>query len=451
MNTQGIVTRKELGAKQQLPSQANVISQIKVGIWIYLILLLFEGALRKWFLPSLATPLLVIRDPVAMGVIFLAIYYRLAYWNIYLIITLFVGLFSLSLSLLAGHGNIYVSLYGLRPMLIHFPFIFVIASVFDRSDVEKVGKFLLWVTPFMTLLIALQFYSPQSAWVNRGVGGDIAGAGFSGAMGYFRPPGTFSFTNGNTLFYSLVACFIFYFWLVKSNVSKGILLFATIGAIIAIPLSISRAYFFQFLITLGFSSVCLLTNQKMIGKGISILLIGVLISLILSQFSFFQTGIEAFTARFENANKAEGGVSRVIGDRFLGGLFSAIADAGDQPIWGYGLGMGSNVGSMLLTGEKAFLIAEGEWARVVGEMGPLLGLILIFMRVSLGINVFMNSIQSIGNSHFLPWILMSFGFLEIAIAGWSQATSLGFSIITSGLVLASFQKPKKIPVTVELS
>ncbi|MEL6721102.1 MAG: hypothetical protein AAFP82_20545, partial [Bacteroidota bacterium] len=196
MSIQEIAIRKELSLGQQQPYQTNAIKQIKIGIWIYLILLLFEGALRKWFLPSLATPLLVVRDPVAIGIIFLAIYHRLVYWNIYLIITLLIGLFSLSLSLLVGHGNIYVSLYGLRPILLHFPFAFVIASVFDRTDVEKVGKFLLWLTPFMTFLIALQFYSPQSAWVNRGIGGDIAGAGFSGAMGYFRPPGTFSFTNG---------------------------------------------------------------------------------------------------------------------------------------------------------------------------------------------------------------------------------------------------------------
>ena len=39
---------------------------LKIGIWIYFYLLIFEGALRKWFLPSLATPLLVVRDPVAL-------------------------------------------------------------------------------------------------------------------------------------------------------------------------------------------------------------------------------------------------------------------------------------------------------------------------------------------------------------------------------------------------
>ncbi len=35
---------------------------LKKGIWLYFFLLLFEGALRKWVLPSLSAPLLIVRD-----------------------------------------------------------------------------------------------------------------------------------------------------------------------------------------------------------------------------------------------------------------------------------------------------------------------------------------------------------------------------------------------------
>ena len=45
--------------------------RIKTLIWIYFWLLIFEGALRKWFLPSLSSPLLLVRDPVALFAIFL--------------------------------------------------------------------------------------------------------------------------------------------------------------------------------------------------------------------------------------------------------------------------------------------------------------------------------------------------------------------------------------------
>ncbi|MEM8525749.1 MAG: hypothetical protein AAGG68_13995 [Bacteroidota bacterium] len=416
---------------------------IKNLIWVYFILLLFEGALRKWFLPSLSTPLLVVRDPIAIGIIFFSIYYRLIYWNFYLVLILLISLVSMVASLLFGHGNLYVAIYGLRPLLLHFPLIFIVGTLLRQTDVEKIGKFILWLVLPMTLLVILQFYSPQSAWVNRGIGADASGAGFGGALGYFRPPGTFSFTNGNTLFYGLAACFAFYFWLVKSTLPKWILITASIGIIIAVPLSISRSYFFQVLLTLGFSAFCTLSNYKALGKGIFVLLAIGLIFLVLSQFSFFQTGIDVFITRFESANEEEGGMSGVIGDRFLGGLFSAIFNAGEQPILGYGLGMGSNVGSTFLTGKKEFLIAEGEWARIIGEMGFVLGLLLIAIRVSLGVSLFLASFKGLKSSYFLPWILMSFGFLQIAIAGWAQPTSLGFSIFTGGLILASFQKDEK--------
>jgi len=35
-------------------------------IWRYFVLLIGEGALRKWILPSLGAPLLVIRDPLVL-------------------------------------------------------------------------------------------------------------------------------------------------------------------------------------------------------------------------------------------------------------------------------------------------------------------------------------------------------------------------------------------------
>ena len=89
---------------------------------------------------------------------------------------------------------------------------FAIGAIFTVDDVIKVGKVTLWISIPMAVLIGLQFYSPQSAWVNRGVGGDESGAGFTGALGYFRPPGTFSFTNGNAFFFALVShvCILFF-------------------------------------------------------------------------------------------------------------------------------------------------------------------------------------------------------------------------------------------------
>jgi len=44
---------------------------IKKLIWAYFFLLLFEGALRKWFLPGLSNGLLIIRGPIVIWIYYL--------------------------------------------------------------------------------------------------------------------------------------------------------------------------------------------------------------------------------------------------------------------------------------------------------------------------------------------------------------------------------------------
>src|SRR5690554_2578602 len=115
-------------------------SLLKKGVWAYFFLLLFEGALRKWFLPGLATPLLVVRDPIALFLIWKAWQTGVLVPNRLMTGSIVIGIISIYTSLLLGHGSIPVAIYGARILLIHFPLMFVIGSVFNAEDVVKVGK-----------------------------------------------------------------------------------------------------------------------------------------------------------------------------------------------------------------------------------------------------------------------------------------------------------------------
>ncbi|THH39283.1 hypothetical protein [Neolewinella litorea] len=411
-------------------------------IWLYLLLLLFEGALRKWVLPGLQAPLLIVRDPVALLIILQAANRHVRILNPYTLVIFFTTILSFLMTFLSGHQNLYVAIYGLRITILHFPLIFIIGQVFSRLDVERMGKFLLWVAPFMTVLIALQFYSPQSAWVNRAVGGG-EGGGFDGAMGYFRPPGTFSFTNGTTLFFSLTAVFVFYFWQATRKVNFLILLAASVGIIVAIPLAISRGYLFQLIITAVFFVMgSLVGGGRAVGRlGLAAVALPILL-MILSGFDFVQNGITVFTDRFTKASLAEGGLEGTLGDRFIGSMIEAVGGADDLPFWGQGLGKGTIVGATLLTGSSdTFLVAEGEWGRVIGEMGPLLGILTILTRVVLAIHFLVRSVIYVFRRQPLPWLLTSFGLVQIITANWSQPTALGFAVVTGGLLIASFNEP----------
>ncbi|WP_236614044.1 hypothetical protein [Nafulsella turpanensis] len=396
--------------------------------------------MRKWFFPSLAVPLLVIRDPIALWLIYKAWQRGLLPSTPYLGGMVLIGIIGTYMAVLLGHGNIPVAIFGARILLIQIPFLFVVGSLFSRKDVIRMGKITLLISIPMAALIALQFYSPQSAWVNRGLGGDMEGAGFGGALGFFRPPATFSFTNGTTLFFSFAACFILYFWLQPAGSNRFLLIAATTALLIAVPLSISRGLFFQVGVSLVFALIAISRKPKYIGRMLLAGVGGIVLLISVSQMGFFQTATEAFTARFETATDyQQGGVSGVLIDRFLGGLVSALFESTEQPFFGYGLGMGTNVGSMLLAGKRTFMVAEEEWARTVGELGPFLGLAVIFLRLGLIAKIAWACYQKLVKGDLLPWMLLSFGILLVSQGGWAQPTSLGFCVLTGGLLIASLR------------
>lgn len=419
-------------------NQIKGLQLIKKLIWSYFILLIFEGALRKWILPGLATPLLIIRDPIAIAIIYVSFLKNLWKPNLFVWTAWIVTLIGFITALIFGHGFISVALYGARITFFHFPVIFIMGTCLSKEDLLKMGNVILWITIGMTILVAIQFYSPQSAWVNRGVGGDLEGSGFSGAEGFFRVPGTFSFTNGLSNFYNLATCFIFYFLLAPSQIkiNKYLLLFATISLLAAVPLSISRTVFFQIILTLIFIIISSINNRKLILRFIAGGFLTILLLFVLSNFLFFQTATSAFTTRFENASNNEGGVEGTLVDRIiLGGMVQAVSNGSDN-FFGKGLGLGSQAGAKLATGENGFLISEGEWGRLIGEQGLLFGLILILLRVFLGLNLLLASWKETKRKNLFPFIMVSYGIVMIINGQWAQPTALGFSTLMGGLVLA---------------
>src|ERR1700751_2375155 len=49
------------------------VRSMRLLIWLYFWLLLFEGALRKWIFPAWSAPLLIARDPVVLTIYVIAL------------------------------------------------------------------------------------------------------------------------------------------------------------------------------------------------------------------------------------------------------------------------------------------------------------------------------------------------------------------------------------------
>lgn len=418
-------------------------------IWIYIFLLIFEGALRKWFFPSLATPLLLVRDPIA---IWLTIVGLQKGWikSSYVKAMMVVASISFILTLAVGHHNLFVALFGWRIYFFHFPMIFVMGKVLTRTDLLKIGQFILWISIPMTILIFMQFHSPKTAWVNIGVGGEGT-AGFGGALGYMRPPGTFSFTSGYVSFQAVVGCYLLYYLLMNNTLpkeyqfSKIVLIILAGCYLLSIPTSISRTHFFQTGVFLIFLFVAAMRKNKLKSKFLKFAIIAIIAGVILYLSGLGGTSMEAFTARFEGANKVEGGVQGVIGDRYMGGLIGSLINF-QIPIFGYGIGLGTNVGAKIMGGNMYSFGFNGEieWSRVIGECGMLLGLIIIGIRLFFSLDIWKRAYHLLVKKYdLLPWMLSAGMMLTIPQGQWAIPTNLGFCILFGGLTLAAVNSSKR--------
>lgn len=416
---------------------------IKIAIWLYFLLWIFEGALRKWVLPGLATPLLVVRDPIAIYIIIKAFSSNLKFMNAYIVISFIITMLAFIVTLTFGHGNIFVGLYGARIMLLHFPLIFIFGSVFEKEDILNLGRAMLAINILVTIIVYLQFISPQTAFINIGIGGE-GSAGFNGYRGYFRPSGTFSFTTGLSSYYILVSVFVFYFWLSKEKISKILLISSSLALLIALPITVSRTAVGGVFLVALFAFVGSTTSFKSIFKILSVVLVVVILFFVLQKTtSIFNLGTEVFMSRVDEADQFEKGQNSSFVGRALEGFTQPIINLFQSPLFVGNLGMGTNAGAQMLTGKVDFLISEGELGRVAGEQGLLLGGGLIALRLLLALSFFYKSITLSSTYKLLPLACCGSALFLITQGQWAQPSMLGCSIVAAGLLDASINLKKK--------
>ena len=424
------------------------LKNIRKLLWLYFFLLIFEGALRKWFLPGLSTPLLLVRDPVAL----LALWWGLPLlnqrqWQLWIQSILLLGMASFLLTTTIGHGDIPTALFGVRVMFLQLPLIFLYGAVFDRSDVIKFAWALAWLTIPMTLLIVFQSNLPNSHILNVGVGGEGTSS-FDGALGRFRPSGMFSFVNALAGFYTLAAAGIFTLFYGTKLQLRGRLFCALVGIalVVAQPVSMSRSLLAGYLQVFAAIIAALALSRTRVFPIISGILALLLIINIATNIPAFKETSEAFNARWEAAAAAGDtekrsdalgqGVGQLQG-RVLGGFTEPLRNLEKQPFLGYGIGMGTNFGAQRLSGKIGFTLGEGSWEVSLAEMGVPLGLAFLIWRLALGFYIFRLSIQQAVSGNKFPLIWLGSCFLILINGQISQPTALGMIVVSTGLTLAA--------------
>jgi len=409
-------------------ANSNTAKQL---IWAYFWLLILEGALRKWIVPSLSTPLLIVRDPIVILIYMVAASEGKFPKNPFIVWTIILAFFCF-LASFSGQGTVVVTLYGLRTDFLQLPLIFLIPQVLTTEDVKKIGKWVLILSVPMAVIALFQFRAPPDARINAGAGGEV-GAQLYASSGKVRPSGTFSFVNGMVCYLSMVGAFVLYSFL-QHWPYKRLISYSAMGALgLCLLVSGSRSAILTVSIVLVVAVIVCMIKGKHFGSALKPLISVFLILFILSFLPVFKEGMAVNQSRFEGA----GGFKEGIWDRILGDFIAGFKAVDLVPFFGLGLGIGTNAGAGLLSGARGFLLSEGEWARVVMESGPFLGFAFIGLRLAILAYLVSKAWKALDRGAVLPSLLLGAIGLDLIYGQFSQPTAMGFVILGGGLSLAA--------------
>jgi hypothetical protein len=182
------------------------------GVKAVFLLLVLEGALRKWLLPQANEMIYFLKDIVLLGAYFNFYCFsdsdkkflsRVSLINIIIFITIGWCLFQVFNPSL---GSPLLGLFGLRGYLLYLPLIWMVPSLFQTE--EEVYKFLrshLLLTIPVGLIGIAQFFSPASSFINAYSNEEAQAVVTFGINSAVRITGTFPYISGYGVY--LIICF----------------------------------------------------------------------------------------------------------------------------------------------------------------------------------------------------------------------------------------------------
>jgi hypothetical protein len=434
-----------IGLRQNPIDIFNRMSLLKKLFWVYFLLLIFEGALRKWVVPQLSAPLLLVRDPVALWILVEA--YRTNKWpEKWSIVTgvLAFALFSLcAVQVIVGDNPWFAAVYGLRSYLLPFPVAFIIGENLDAEDLRNFGVCTLWLLLPLTALEVAQYLAPPTSILNKGA--------YEGARqiyyveGHTRASATFSFVAGPTNYVPIAAAFIFYGLMNEKFVRKWLLWAATAAVVFSIPVIGARTAAFELAGVVACAGIAAMFGVTQLFKSLKIVVPCLVLSFLVSQLPVFSTASVSFKERFKSANTGEGGsIRRVVATRTVIPIEKELeqTDFTSNPI-GVGMGQGAAAITKLIRGEVVFAAGEGEHSRLLTELGPFPGVGFMLFRLGLALILIAQALAQARNHEPLALLLAPLTSSAIIFSILEQPTEQGFMVIGVAFTLAALKLTKR--------
>jgi len=414
---------------------------LKKLFWLYFLLLIFEGALRKWVLPGFSAPLLLVRDPVAVLIIIEA--YRTNKWPARWSVV--IGLLVCALpglcvwQMILGDNSWIAAVYGLRSYLLPFPVAFIMGENLDAEDVRKFGTATLWLMLPLAALEVAQYLAPESSILNAGA--------YKGAEQIYyveehvRASGTFSFVAGPTFYNAIVAALLFY-GLMNAKFAKKWLLWAAVFALVlSVPVVGSRTLVAELAGVAVCAGIAAMFGVSQFIKAVKIVIPLLAVYFLVSLLPVFSSAAESLRARSINAYSSEGGMRRAMVERTSGSIAGALikADYSSHPI-GIGMGRGAAAVSALSTGRVEFVAGEYEFVRELVELGPIPGIVFSLFRFLLALSLTFSAIKCAQRREPLALLLVTPLFATLCFGTLEQPTDQGFMVICVAFTIAAIRR-----------
>jgi hypothetical protein len=360
------------------------------AIKLTLVLVILEGALRKWALPQASQLIYFLKDFVLFGAYLR--YFSLPVVNRKLIvnqqlITSLLGLAFMCCALQAlnpGLGSPIIGLVGMKNYFFYVPLIWMLAKLFQTKEelFTFLRRYLLLLLPVGLLAIA-QFFSPVDSPLNVYAWGedgpDVAVGGNSQSV---RVTGTFSYIAGYSVYLGVCFSLLLPILSLKQTrfwqwVTTAELMLVAITGFMSGARGLILTYV---LMLLGYFGLQGITSFSTFFQTLKKFIVpGVLGFFIVSQW--FQSAFNSFWLRFQGNTDMESRVST--------GFLEPFANFQHKGLDGYGTGSTFQANGVIRAlldlppGEHIPVYFEGEMGRVALEIGPLGFLLWYGLRICL--------------------------------------------------------------------
>ena len=428
-------------------------------IYLYYFFIIYDAIFRKWLIPSLSAPIMMIKQIIAILIFFFGIKYLIRQESIsWEKLSIVVGLIVFLISLIWGHGNILVAFWGCLPYWFGIPVCFIIGKVLQQKDLINIGKITVYTSIINSLLIIIQFYLPTGHWLNyKGwvIGENISSLTTVDLAGMFRPCGIFITSSHNSLFMLFALSFILYFFFIKKSIiSSKVLIISLILFVISCVCTTSRTNIFYSLGFLFFFFI-FYAKRNTFRKVFSMVFLFMILFYLFSITSIGEKSLNNIGRRFENASEVQyqnkstfmGTIydiyTRTIAYNMNALINPQTIDGNSIPFWGYGQGMSTQVGGRLLNvkmGKSGFTLAEWDGLRIMCESGYFFGWLIIFMRLSYIFRFIPDLFSLKRKNRFLSIIIYPTFFLSFFLLNtWGNSFLGNFAFFAGGLFLASLK------------